>query len=145
METNDTFAADVLQKVDMSRPFEPQVFYDQDGDCIEFLATNEPFRRERIDALLTVFYGRETGEITGSLIKGIRRLVRDITEKMPGFKIEVRDGEIRLEYLFLARMWLDELEDCQEGRALPCKVVTYQKLREVAGTTGVTARLCFAD
>lgn len=136
MAENDAFATYVLGQVEEGRPFQPQVFYDQDGDCIEFLASNEPFYAERIDSLVTVYYGEETGEIVGSLIKGVKRFIEEITAKVPGFRIEVEDGRIRLEHLFTAKLWYAEPREEL--------VVTYKKLRDVAEKLDAAAELCMA-
>src|SRR5437016_1637070 len=55
--------------------FEPMATYDPDGDCIEFLASNESFRRERLDSLVTVYIGRESNEVIGSFIKGVSKYI----------------------------------------------------------------------
>ena len=59
---------------------------------------------------------------------------------MPGFKIEIRDGRVRLVHIFLARLWSAE-RDPQELATL-----TYQKLIDVAEATAVEvdAELCHA-
>jgi hypothetical protein len=122
----DSFAEEVLRKVEPGRKFEPQVHYDPDGDCIEFFATDEPFFAERIDSLVTVYYGRESREVIGALIKGIRKFVKEIVAAVPGFKIELEDGPTRLEYLFTAKLW--HSREAPKGSV----IVTYKKLREVA-------------
>lgn len=75
---------------------EPTATYDPDGDCIEFFAKPDPFYTERVDDLLTVYYSRETGEVTGSLLKGASRFCKQALEKMPGFRVEIHDGRIQL-------------------------------------------------
>ena len=138
---NDSFAEYVLGQVDSSQPFKPQVIYDKDGDCIEFLFSNEPFYGERIDSLVTVYYSEETREIVGSLIKGVKRFISDVIKKVPGFRIDVRDGRIKLEHLFTAILWSDPAMDQPE------LVVTYQKLRDKAEKFAAEAdlELCCTD
>jgi hypothetical protein len=141
MTPRGAFAEEVLGKVDPTASFEPQVLYDPDGDCIEFLASDDPYYAERIDSLVTVYYSRETGEIIGSLVKGVKSFIRKMLQKIPGFKIEIEDGRIRLEHLFTAHLWY--LEARPEN--WDTEVVTYKKLRDVAETVNATAELCLTD
>lgn len=139
MTDETSFASLVLGKVDPNRPFQPQVFYDPDGDCIEFLVSNDPFYGERIDSLVTVYYSEETNEIVGSLIKGVKKFIKEVTDKVPGFKIEVEDGRIRLVHLFTARLWYAEPSGQRQQL-----VLAYKKLRAVAEKVDAAAELCSA-
>jgi hypothetical protein len=134
MNQESNFADLVLSKFDPNRTFEVQVYYDRDGDCIEFITSNEDFFAERIDSLVTVYYGRESKQVIGSLIKGVHSIIQAILEKLPGFKIEVADNQVVLEHLFTARMWSSAGDE-------PA-VLTYRKLRDVARETGAVAELC---
>jgi len=71
---SEQFAEHVLDLAKTAPPFKPHATYDPDGDCIEFLASPEPFCGERIDDLVTVYRSLDTNEIVGSLIKGVARL-----------------------------------------------------------------------
>ena len=125
----------------LARPAEqyrPTATYDPDGDCIEFLAKPDPFCAERVDDLVTVYYSQETGEIVGSLIKGVSRFCTEFTKKNPGFRIVIEDGPVRLEHIFLARLW----SATQDRQAI--KTMVYKKLIDVAGETEVEGELCFA-
>jgi hypothetical protein len=96
-------------------------YYDPDGDCIEFLAhPEEQFWAERIDDLVTVYYGEETGEVIGSLIKGVSSFIKT----HPRFAILVKDGRVRLAHLFLAGFGVETPEETIE-------VVTYEKKMDV--------------
>ena len=86
-------------------PTSPAAYYDPHGDCVRFFLSNESYKAERVDDLLTVFYGRESGEIVGSLIKGVDSLMESVSAHAPGFKLEVEDGRVRLEHLITAGMW----------------------------------------
>lgn len=127
---NDEFAQLVLSRVDPSDPFAAMAHYDADGDCIEFSISRESFYAERIDTLVTVFRSQETNEIVGSLIKGVRKFLRQVLRQSPGFRIEVRDGRIKLTHLFTAKLWTEEMDP----KAVPG--IIYQKLREKAEQTG---------
>lgn len=70
---SDDVALRWIGMVDEHASFVPVSYYDRDGDCIEFLISNDSYRAERIDDRLTVYFSRETGEIIGSLIKGVRK------------------------------------------------------------------------
>jgi hypothetical protein len=110
----------------------------RDGDCIEFLAKPDPFYAERIDDLVTVYYSQETDEVIGSLIKGVSKFCREVEGKLPGFKIEIHDGPVRLQHIFLARLWSARL-DPQDLVTL-----TYRKLVEVSRDAVVEGELCMA-
>lgn len=63
--------------VDLSRakpedfpPFEPHARYVAEGECWEFVLSPESFVAERLDGRLTVYVGRETGEVVGGLVYG---------------------------------------------------------------------------
>src|SRR5438445_8425117 len=105
--SNAEFADLVLSQVPKDHTFTPTAYYDPDGDCIEFIAAPDSFYGERIDALVTVYRSQETHEVVGSLIKGVRKFLRKVLERSPGFKIEVRDGRIKLTHLFTARLWTE--------------------------------------
>ena len=114
--------------------FVPTATYDEDGDCVEFLARPDSFYAERIDDLVTVYYSQETDEIIGSLVKGVSRYCQKLKEKMPGFIVEIHEGSIMLGHLFLARMWESDMEEMQ--------VFVYKKLQEEAQRTNIRAPIC---
>src|SRR5258706_8936553 len=99
--TNVEFAAQVAELAKDVGPSQAAAVYDPDGDCVEFLARPEPFYAERIDDLVTVYYGQETGEVIGSLIKSAASFCNQILKRLPGFRIEVIDRNVRLEHIFL--------------------------------------------
>ena len=124
-ESNAVFARRMLLLARPADRFEPTAAYDPDGDCIEFLAKPDPFYAERVDDLVTVYYSQETHEVIGALIKGVSRFCKKMLEKMPGFKIEIQAGHIRLTHIFLARLW-DTENDPNDFATL-----TYRKLIDV--------------
>lgn len=123
IDTNDDFVQLALAGAAATPPREPRAFYNEDGDCIEFLTSDQGFRMERIDKLVTVYYGRETGEIVGALLKGVKRFVHEYLKDSPGFAIDVQDGHVRLACLFTAGMW-------KQGDSI--RLHTYKKLRDAA-------------
>ena len=130
------FAKRMMLLAKPAAQFRQTAVYEPDGDCIEFLTNPDPFYAERVDELVTVYYSQETGEVIGSLIKGVSRFCKELSEKLPGFRIVVEDGPIRLEHLFLARL-LSTYDQPQTIR-----VLTYKKLLEMANQTVVEGDLC---
>src|SRR6266852_2891605 len=105
LASNEEFAKRMMLLAKPAEQFRPTATYDPDGDCIEFLAKPDPFFAERVDDLVTVYYSQQTGEIVGSLIKGVCRFCQQFSKKNPGFRIVIQDGPVRLEHIFLARLW----------------------------------------
>ena len=116
--------------------FRPTATYDRDGDCIEFLASPDPFFAERVDDLVTVYYSQETGQVIGSLIKSVTKFCAAVLKQLPGFKIEIQDHRVKLQHIFLARLW----SLSQDSRDLP--TLTYRKLIAIAEDTEVEGDLC---
>jgi hypothetical protein len=131
--SNDEFAKRLLLMARPAEQFKPVAIYDPDGDCIEFLAKPDPFLAERVDDLVTVYFSQETGEVIGSLIKGAAKFCQEVFQKAPGFKIAIEEGRVRLEHIFLARLWTSEW-DPQDLTTL-----TYRKLIDVAEEADVEA------
>lgn len=136
--SNAEFARQVLSLADPDAPFVPQVLCDRDGDCIEFLSRPDPFYAERVDDLVTVYYSQETGEVIGSLLKGVSRFCDQMLKRMPGFQIEIIDGRVKLVHLFRAKLWSDK----HDPESLP--TLTYRKLMKVAEESKAVAELCMA-
>src|SRR5438132_6846450 len=103
--SNAEFAKRLMLLARPAEQFRPTATYDVDGDCIEFLAKPDPFYAERVDDLVTVYYSQETGEVIGSLLKGVSSFCKQLLERMPGFKIEIYDGRLQLVHIFRARLW----------------------------------------
>ena len=133
--SNDDFGKYMLQLAANAAPFKPSAVYDSDGDCIEFIASPEVYRAQRLDGLVTVYYGQESGKIVGSLIKGISGFRKQMQEKIPGFVIEIEDGPTKLVHIFLAKLWTTRPD------ADKLVMVTYKRLIEIARTTDVEAVL----
>jgi hypothetical protein len=133
--SNEEFAKRMMLLSKPAQEFRPTASYDPDGDCIEFLAKPDPFYAERVDDLVTVYYSQETNEVIGSLLKGVSNFCKHMLEKMPGLKIEIHDGRVRLVHILQVRLWAAEREP-QELATL-----TYRKLIEVAEKTNVEAEL----
>jgi hypothetical protein len=136
LASNEEFAKRMMLLAKPAEQFRPTATYDPDGDCIEFLAKSDPFYAERVENLVTVYYSQETGEIVGSLIKGVSRFCQQFSKKNPGFRIVIQAGPVRLDHIFLARLWSSP----QDPKGI--KTLTYRALIEVAGETLVEGDLC---
>jgi hypothetical protein len=135
---NSEFAKRMMLLAQPAEQFKPTATYDPDGDCIEFLAKPDSFCAERVDDLVTVYYSQETGEVTGSLIKGVSGFCRDMFQRIPGFRIEIQAGRVNLQHIFLARLWTERFAPDDLA------TLTYRKLIEVSGETQVEGELCCA-
>lgn len=134
--SNSDFAKRMLLLARPTQPFEPMATYDPDGDRIEFLAKPDPFYAERVDDLVTVYYSQETGEVIGSLIKGVRDLLDRILKDTPGFQIEIKAGRTRLVHLFRNRLWVSQ------SKPNDIKTLVYEKLISIAEESQVETDLC---
>ncbi len=132
------FADRVMQLASPSEQFEPTAIYDRDGDCIEFLVSADPFYAERVDDLVTVYYSQETREIIGSLLKGVSAFCKRMTETMPGFAIEIKDGKIQLVHIFRARLWTSQTDTSG------IRTLAYQKLIQAAEESDLETEMCLA-
>lgn len=129
------FAKQMMLLAHPAEKFQPTATHDPDGDCVEFLAKPDPFRAERIDDLVTVYYGQETDEVVGALIKGVSGFYKKLMETMPGFEVEIRDGRVRLVHLFQARLW-----GCKR-EPMHLTTLTYEKLIRVAEESEVETEM----
>jgi hypothetical protein len=134
--SNAEFAKRMMLLARPAEQFRPTATYDPDGDCIEFLTKPDPFYAERVDDLVTVYYSQETGDVVGSLIKGAGRFCAEYTKKTPGFLIVIHDGRVRLEHLFLARLW----SSAQDPQAI--HTLVYRKLIDAAKDTVIEGPMC---
>jgi hypothetical protein len=78
--SNSEFAKRMMLLARPAEHFTPVAAYDADGDCVEFLAKPDAFYAERVDDLVTVYYSQETGEVIGSLIKGVSKFCKQMRE-----------------------------------------------------------------
>lgn len=83
----------------------PLVYEDEDGDRAEFLLSDEDRVSERIDGRLTIYRGRESGEIVGGSIKGVRQLRSRLLNEFDGFAFCVKEGRVDLAVIFAAAMF----------------------------------------
>lgn len=136
--SSSEFAKRMMLLAKPAQQYKPTATYDPDGDCIEFLAKPDPFYAERVDDLVTVYYSQETGELIGSLIKGVAGFCRDILTKLPGFQIEIHDPPVSLQHIFQARLW------SSQSRPDDLATLTYRKLIEISSEAMVEGELCLS-
>jgi len=134
--SNNAFAKKMIGLARPAIAFRPEAHYDPDCDCIEFLVSPEAFYGERVDELVTVYYGQESRQIVGALIKGASKFCKRLLDKLPGFVIEIRDGRVRLACVFRARLW--SLENTSDEML----VITYRKLITIAEQSQAEVELC---
>ncbi len=134
--SNEDFAKTMMLLANPSKRFIPSASYDIDGDCIEFIYKPDPFYAERIDDLVTVYYCQETNEVIGSLIKGVSKFCKEMLSRYPGFKIEIQHGPVKLQHIFLARLWSSAVEPSE------FVALTYRRLAEASRETVVEGELC---
>lgn len=134
MTTSNTpdFLSRMVEEAQQAPPFVPNAFFNQDGDFIEFVASDESYFAERVDSRLTVFYGQESSELVGAMIKGVSCIVRDFSKTLPNFRLEVIDGRMHLSALISATMWATS-----DDKA-PVRGVLYKKVRRVAEQNDVS-------
>ena len=100
--TNEEFQNLVLSKADRGS-FKPLVNYDPDGDTLEVLISNESHRIQNTDdRFIKVYCGRDSGDVTGVRISGIKRFITDIEKESPDIHLEVHNGRFKVAYLFRA-------------------------------------------
>jgi hypothetical protein len=133
--SNEDFAKRMMLLAQPAERFRPTATYDPDGDCIEFLASPDPFYAERIDDLVTVYYSQETNEVVGSLVKGVSQFCTTVLQRMPGFRIEIRDRRVSLHHIFRARLWSAP----PDPESLP--TLAYRRLIAMAEETEVETEL----
>ena len=138
MDLSDAFAQDVLGRIPAQAWSGPQAHFNADGDCIEVLLTNDDYYARRLDSLVTVYESRTEGRLVGALVKGVRRFIGEIVKRLPGFKIEIVDNKVKLEYLFAAGLWRDDVSDNVT------LVATYKQLREAAEQAALEVDLALA-
>ena len=134
--SNQDYFKKVLKIAKKADPFEPEAYYDPDGDCIEYIVKPDDFYAERVDDLLTVYYSEETKDIIGCLIKSVSELCKRLVKKLPGFAFEIEAGRVRLSLLLRAWAWSEFNKDDK------ILVLTYKKLADSADEMNVETELC---
>lgn len=82
--------------------FESYVFNNIEGDCIEFFVSPENYFAERIDDYLTLYLDMNTEEITGFVIKNVKRIIEKLSPNKMAMEFVIDDGKVQLRSLFTA-------------------------------------------
>ncbi len=98
-EQSDKFHDSVIKEFGPVEPFKPMAYYNPDGDCLEFLISNEPHFAKRIDGWVTVYYSEESGNMIGGFIKGVRH---NLLRKFPGLRIDFQGNLAKVTCLLRA-------------------------------------------
>jgi hypothetical protein len=136
--SDNSFEETMLEMLDVQRPFRPQITYIRDGDCVEFVAAPDDYYAERVDGLVTVLYSRNSGEVIGAIIKGVKKFCERVEKELPGFGVEIEAGKVKLGLLLLAQLWMSP----HKPKDVP--VFIYRKLIRVAHAVGAEADLAGA-
>ena len=131
--SDSQFAKEVLSRFPPAPEFKPFATYDSDGDCIEFFTSGDSFYGERVDDLLTVYRSQDAREIIGSLVKGVSGLFRKLDKNLPGLRIEIEVGSVKLEHLFLLAQWARESPEI--------RTITYKELIGLAEESNVSVEM----
>ena len=74
--TNQEFAKNIRELVGENPEFEPIVYYDKYGDCIELFTKPDSFKAKQVSPLMTVYYSLENNEFVGLQINGIKKMTK---------------------------------------------------------------------
>jgi len=129
MNEQSSFVESVLAELGDIAAFEPMAEYNPDGDCIEFLVSNEPYYAKILDGWVTVYYGEKSGDVVGAQIKGV---VHNLMRQFPGVRIDIEGAEVRLACLLRGPAY--EAGDAEKQR-------TYKAVIEKAENKDVRAFL----
>ena len=134
---DDAFTADLMARANAITPSFPIVHYDKDGDCIELLLSSHSYQARRIDDLITVYVTRseEGGEVVGALIKGVKHFLRTLATQQPGTEIDFSGGNVFLEYILTAGLWLKSPDNDDDT------IKFYLELRSAAKESGLAVEL----
>lgn len=133
--TNEEFQNLVLSKVKPGK-FQPMVIYDPDNDSLEVLISDESYREEKTgDRFFVVYCGRESGDVTGVLIRRFTELVKDMEDVTPDIRLEIETGKFKVVHLFKAIR-----EKSRKGKMT--LGVLIKRLEEVAEECDLEANLC---
>ena len=132
----DDFDKQLMERVETQARdrTQPRSFYNNDGDCIELLFSEEGYRAERLDDLITVYYGRESGNPAGALIKGVKAFIREVVELQPGSRVDFTGGSVKIEYILTAGLW-------SHGNEERDIIEVYLCLRKVADSHNLVVEL----
>lgn len=89
--------------------FQPQPWYNADGDCIIYQISDEAFVAHRIDDMLTIYTSAETARIIGFQIKGVHAILRK--SGWEGLTVSSKSGAGGVKSVSVAAMLLAAYEE----------------------------------
>ncbi|MDR2115984.1 MAG: hypothetical protein LBP87_06355 [Planctomycetaceae bacterium] len=89
-------------------PFSPFVFYNKDGNSLEFYISPNDFYSERVDDYLTMLLDMDSNNIVGFIIKNIKQICEKVSASKSAWEFVVTDGNIKLHTLITAFLVLNE-------------------------------------
>ena len=134
---DDKFAQELLDSVPDNPKTGPRAYFIEEGDCIEFLFSDESYHAVRLDSLLTVYYGYDSGELVGSLIKGVSKFIKSNIKAHPALVIDFEDGNVSLSHLFYLGI-LNEKDISEDNQP---RILSYKRLRDEAAKSNVSVKM----
>ena len=101
-DENERFVDSVIQELGEPPRFSTMAEYNEDGDCLEFLVSNEPYYAERLDGWVTVYRSEKTHHIVGGMIKSV---MCHLLQKFPGLRLEIKGSPVKVTCLLRAASW----------------------------------------
>jgi hypothetical protein len=109
--------------------FEPYVFNNTDGDCIEFFVSQDNYYGEWIDTYLTVYRSQETDEIVGFVISNVKRILDRLSEQKSAMAFVIDGGKAKLRSLLVSLFTNRKPDTDQNWERI---VREYRKVAEIA-------------
>lgn len=109
--------------------FRPMAYYNSDGDCIEVHLSDEAYYGKRLDGWVTAYFGEDSGEVVGCMLKGVRQ---SLLRRYPGLQIDIKGDKVNVALLLRAPAY-------EAGNELIQK--TYKAIIEKAEASHLTADL----
>jgi len=128
--SDQEFAARIFEIVgEQVEHFEPYVFNNTEGDCIEFFVSDDDYYGEWIDAYLTVYRSQETDEIVGFVISNVKRILDKLSEQQSAMAFVIDGGKAKLRSLFVSIL---SNRNTDTGKDWEMVVREYRKVVELA-------------
>lgn len=128
--TNEEFKNLVLSRTDPNQQFRPVAVYNTRDDSLEILISDESYRCDRVDKTFTVYTGRESDQVVGAMIRGVRHLLKTEQRCHPeAIHLEVHEGKVKVVHIF--RRIREEFKEKQPAPMVGLNLVI-EKLEEAA-------------
>jgi hypothetical protein len=113
MDTKTENVLDMLNCTfnDTNEPFQPIVYNNVEGDCIEFYVSTNDYYSKRVDDYLTLYLDIDSDDIVGFNIKNIRRIFNKLSQDKSAWAFIIDDGHVELKVLFTMMLLKDNKAD----------------------------------